>query len=184
MREIALHLIDLIDNSIKAKASLIEVNIFINRKLKTLELNVIDNGIGIQNNIISKVIDPYFTTDKSKRFGMGIPFLKQAAEITGGKFDILSNKDFGTKVVAEFKLDNINCLPLGNVGESVSTCLSNLNNADIIFKYQVDSNYYVFDTRELKKSLNSCEFIYEPKIILLAKNLINENIKEIGGANL
>ena len=109
--------------------------------------------------------------------------LKMAAEQAGGTFSIKSTKNVGTEVVATFEIDNIDREPLGNIADTMTTLLSDEIPTDYVLTVSVNGNQFDLDTRELRQQLNGIP-ISEPQVLLFVRDMINENIKEIGGANL
>ena len=81
MKELSLNVLDITMNSVKAKATLINIHITENDELLTLE--IIDNGCGMTAEFLRGVIDPFCTTRTTRKVGLGIPLLKLAAEQTG-----------------------------------------------------------------------------------------------------
>ncbi|HRC80785.1 MAG TPA: ATP-binding protein, partial [Sedimentibacter sp.] len=80
MKEISMHILDITMNSIKADASLVEINVEDSKKNNWLKITVTDNGRGMSREIIDKVTDPFFTTRTTRKVGLGIPMLKEACE--------------------------------------------------------------------------------------------------------
>ncbi|MBQ4274752.1 MAG: sensor histidine kinase, partial [Clostridia bacterium] len=106
MKELSLNVLDITMNSVKAKATLINIHITEDDELLTME--IIDNGTGMTEEILRGVIDPFCTTRTTRKVGLGIPLLKLAAEQTGGEVTITSKhesaypEDHGTQVTATF----------------------------------------------------------------------------------
>ena len=121
MRELALHVLDIAENSVKANASLVTVEIIAKDNILTIRIS--DDGRGMSEEFLSKVTDPFTTTRTTRKVGMGIPLLKQAAETSGGAFDIKSKLGVGTTVTATFLLDDVDRMPLGDVAETATTLL-------------------------------------------------------------
>ena len=84
MKELSLHILDIVQNSIKANATLIEVSIYESTKENTLKIIVKDNGCGMDEATVKNVADPFFTTRTTRKVGLGIPLLREAAERCGG----------------------------------------------------------------------------------------------------
>jgi len=99
MEDISLHLLDIIENSITGGASEVVVRID-GAPPGTLRFTISDNGRGMNAQEREKAVDPFFTTKKGKRFGMGLALFKQAAEETEGFFEIESGERSGTVVRA------------------------------------------------------------------------------------
>ena len=181
MRELALNILDITENSVKAGATLVEIDIIAEGNLLTIRIK--DDGCGMDEEFLNKVTDPFTTTRTTRKVGMGVPLFKMAAEQAGGTFSIKSTKGVGTEVVATFEIDNIDREPLGNIADTMTTLLSDEIPTDYVLTVSVNGNQFDLDTRELKEQLNGIP-ISEPQDLLFVRDMINENIKEIGGANL
>ncbi len=124
MENIALHIYDIVENSINAQASLIEVIISYNTNSKLFSFTVIDNGKGMDDVTIKKVSDPFFTTRKTRKVGLGLSLLKQNCELAGGKLTIESKLNKGTRVEAIFDTGHIDCLPIGDIAGVLSLLMT------------------------------------------------------------
>lgn len=178
MRELALNILDIVENSVKANATLIEIGV--SAKGNLLTVSVKDNGKGMSEEFLSKVTDPYTTTRTTRKVGLGLPLLKMEAEMCGGRFSISSKLGVGTVVTTDFQIDHIDRPPLGDLGETMSTLLSGEDNVDYVLTYSVNDVGFTLDTRELKAELDGVP-ISEPEVLLFVKNYIRENISQIGG---
>ncbi len=176
MRELALHVLDIAENSVKANATLVTIEISAVENLLTIRIS--DDGKGMSEDFLKKVTDPFTTTRTTRKVGMGIPLFKQAAETSGGTFEIKSELGVGTIVTVTFQLDDIDRMPLGNVAETATTLL--YPNCDFVWKYRVGENEFVFDTREVKEELGDIP-IDSPEIVVFLKSMLKENIESING---
>ena len=113
MPEIAMNILDVAENSVRAGASLIRITVDISRELDRLNIVIEDNGCGMTAEQVAHVTDPFFTTRTTRKVGLGVPFFKMAAESTGGSFSIESVPGQGTVVTAVFGLSHIDRMPLG-----------------------------------------------------------------------
>ena len=86
MHEIAMNILDIAYNSIRANASLIKILIHDSSNLNIINIQIIDNGKGMEPTTIKKVIDPFYTTRTTRKVGLGIPMFKESIEATVGKF--------------------------------------------------------------------------------------------------
>lgn len=98
LQEISLNVLDIANNSIRANATLVEISVCIHRDADKLSIVITDNGCGMTKEQLEKVSDPFYTTRTTRDVGLGIPFFKQAALITGGNFSITSNSGVGTTI--------------------------------------------------------------------------------------
>ena len=176
MRELALNILDIAENSVKAKASLIVITIEAKGNLLTITIS--DNGKGMDKAFLERVTDPFTTTRTTRKVGMGIPLFKEAAETTGGSFSIDSEPGAGTVVRASFVIDSIDRAPLGDVAESAVTLLR--EDIDFVWVYTVEDKSFTFDTREIKAELGGIP-IDSPEIISFLKDMLKENIESING---
>ena len=122
MEDLSLHILDIVENSLRANAKNIQIKLTQSREKDLLIVEVADDGEGMDEETLKQAVDPFFTTKEGKRTGLGLPFLSQSAEEAGGKLEIESARGKGTKVIATFKLSHIDRKPLGNLQETVK-CL-------------------------------------------------------------
>ena len=176
LTEISLNVIDIASNSIRAGASLIQITVRIDDQKKTLRLTIADNGSGMNHQQLSKVEDPFFTSRTTRRVGLGVPFLKQEAECTGGTFNIRSEEGKGTVVDALFHTGHIDCMPLGDINSSILMLIttSEEKKVDFVYTYEVDERSFQLDTRELREILEGVPFS-EPRVSAFIRSFLDEN---------
>jgi anti-sigma regulatory factor (Ser/Thr protein kinase) len=177
MTELSLHILDLVQNSVNAGANLVQINILENTVTNKLEIKIIDNGNGMLAEVIAKVKDPFFTTG-NKKTGLGIPLMKQQAEATGGKFEIISVDGKGTTVMALFTHNHIDRQPLGDITATIISLIRSYPQIEFIYKHCYNEKQFVLDTCEIKAELNGIP-IYKKEIIDFIKDMIDENLQEI-----
>lgn len=116
MKELALHVMDVMQNSITAGSSHISVEIEVCRENALLRIMVKDDGCGMDEETLRKATDPFHTSRTTRIVGLGLPMLKEAAELTGGGLTLESEPGRGTVLRAEFMNQSIDRQPLGNLG--------------------------------------------------------------------
>ena len=178
MKNLSLHILDIIQNSIRAKASLIELEIFENLKENVFKIIIKDNGIGIEKEKLNKILDPYYTSRKTRNVGLGLSLFKQNAERTGGFLKIYSKLGTGTVVKIMFEYNNIDRPILGDISGVVTLLVASNPNIEFIYKHKTDKGEYFFNSKEIKKILENVS-INEPKVIRFLKEMINENLQNI-----
>lgn len=179
MEELSLHLLDLIQNSVKAGASLI--SIIISEKANWLTIILEDDGCGMSEEFLQKVDSPFTTTRTTRKVGLGIPLFKQAALMAGGDFSITSKPGVGTRLKATFELDNIDREPMGDLaGTVLQQVLSTPATPDYRLEYTVEDRYFDFDTRELKQQLGDVP-LDSPDVIMWMSDYLYEGLKELNG---
>ena len=180
MPEIALNILDVAENSIRAKASLVEISVSVRPKEDRMEVIIRDNGCGMDTEQVKKVQDPFFTTRKTRKVGLGVPFFKQAAEYTGGTFSITSEKGKGTQVYASFVLSSIDRMPLGDISGTIHTLVVFHPDRDFIYRYIYDDKSFVLDTREMREILGDISF-REPEVSSFLSEYLTENKQTVDG---
>ncbi|HPG92717.1 MAG TPA: ATP-binding protein, partial [Clostridia bacterium] len=157
MKELSLNILDIASNSITAKATKIEITVKYVFSQNLLSIEIIDNGCGMDEEMVKRVSDPFTTTRKTRNVGLGIPFFKESAVSSGGQFSINSKIGEGTKVSATYQIDNIDRMPLGNLAETICTLISAKNDIRYVLTYRVDEREFVLDTDEVRNILGEVD---------------------------
>ena len=177
MDDLSLHILDVAENSINADAKNIEISVNEDIKNDKLIIEINDDGKGMDEEMAEAIKDPFVTSRTTRKVGLGIPLLKEAAEISGGSLEINSKKGVGTKVKAVFQYSNIDRKPLNKTEETIISLILLGKNTEIEFKYKKNEKEFEFSTKELKKelgveTLNDVTLLNQLKIIL--KNKLTE----------
>lgn len=178
MRELSLNVLDIAQNSIKAEASLVEIELSESTEKKELLIGIYDNGKGMTPEQVQSVTDPFFTTRTTRKVGLGIPFFKMSAEMTGGEFEIESEVGKGTRVRALFKTDHLDFTPVGDMCSTVILLITMNLHVDFIYKRVIDKKEFTVDTRQLKEILGDVP-LNEPSIVSWITDYIKENTKQL-----
>ena len=181
LRDISLHIHDLTENSIAAGARLVTIKLVAENGMLTLEIG--DNGKGMSPEMLSRVEDPFTTSRTERKVGMGIPFFKLACEQTGGDFKITSEPGKGTELRGRFVIDNIDRLPLGDIGETVGMLIYESPDLHYIVTLKTSEDEFVFDTDEVREQLEGTP-INDFEIVQWIKEYINEGVLNIFGGVL
>lgn len=183
MKEISMHILDIAMNSIKADASLIEIDIEDSIKNNRLRITIADNGRGMSEDVINRVSNPFYTTRTTRKVGLGIPMLKEACERCNGYLKIESKIGVGTKVCCYFERDNIDRAPLGNMGETIMTIINSGDNFELTYSHKTDRGEFIFDTREVKEMLEGIN-INDIGVLMWIKEYINENVNLVSAGKI
>lgn len=152
MKELSLNVLDIAENGVKAGASLVTVGLTEQNGKLTLVIG--DNGCGMSQKTVEKVLDPFYTTRTTRAVGLGLPLLKLEAEQTGGGVTVASTVGEGTTVTAVFHTDHIDCPPVGDMAETMVTLIQGHPDMDFLFTHQREDKETVkLDTRELRQVL-------------------------------
>ena len=155
MQDLSLHILDIVENSVAAQASKIEIRLSEDRKKDQLSIEVIDNGVGMDEETQGRALDPFFTSKKVRRFGLGLSLLSESAKAANGHLSIRSKKGKGTRIRADFQHSHIDRKPLGNIGQTILTLVIGNPDIDFIYVHKKDGHIYVFDTRKTRSRLKN-----------------------------
>ena len=157
MKELSLNVLDIAMNSVKARASLVKIEI--DELEETLSITISDNGCGMKQDFLESVTNPFCTTRTTRNVGLGIPLLKLAAEQTGGSIEITSvcetdsPDSHGTTVTAVFFKNHLDFTPLGDVVSSVTVLIQGSPDIDWKFVHTIGNESVELDTKELREVL-------------------------------
>jgi len=178
MKEISLHILDIVHNSITAGADLIEVTVVEDKKEDILSFEVSDNGKGMSQEVLKKVIDPFTTHRTTRKVGLGIPLTKLACEVSGGSFEITSKLGIGTKVKAVFGYSNIDRQPLGDMAQTMHQLITSFEDIDFLYTHKIGDKEFVADTKSIKEVLGGVS-LRENEISLWLMDYLAEAENEI-----
>jgi signal transduction histidine kinase len=133
MEDLSLHILDIVENAIRAKAKNVTITIVEDEVNDLLTLEIRDDGTGMDEEAQKRAIDPFFTTKKNKRVGLGLALLSQSASEAGGGLVLTSKKGEGTTVRATFNLSHIDRKPFGDIPKTLK-CLE-ASHLDIAFSF-------------------------------------------------
>lgn len=136
LRELSLHILDLIENSIRAGATTIAVTVTEDAEQDRLEIIVEDNGSGL-NVPPERALDPYFTTKNGKRTGLGLSLFAASSEQAGGSLTLGKSELGGLSVKAVMQLSHIDRRPMGDLAATVSSVVC--TNPDLDLRCQIHS---------------------------------------------
>lgn len=169
---------DIVQNSIQAKALRIEILVYENLPANQFIIEIQDNGSGMDKETLQKVKDPFFTSRKVRKVGLGIPLLLQNAERTGGNLTLSSVPGHGTTVKAIFQHSHLDRPPLGDIADALGILAATNPLIHFIYTHTTPAGSYTFDTQEIRKTLAGTP-LEHPEILSAIKELIRENLNFI-----
>lgn len=177
-RELSQHLLDIFENGAKAGASLITLNIAEDLSTDRLVLELRDNGSGMPAEMVRRIADPWVTTRTTRKVGLGIPFLKQTAEMCGGAFGIESELGVGTRTWAAFQHSHIDRPPLGDVAGTVLCMIVGFRTLDVLYHHTVQNatgalREFSLDTREIREVLGDVD-LSDPEVLAYLREMLQE----------
>ena len=183
LRDISLHILDLAQNAVTAGAGTIRIAVSADTAGNRLAVTIRDDGCGMSEEFLAAVEDPFTTSRKTRKVGMGIPFFKLACEQAGGRFTIRSRQHVGTELSGDFEISNIDRLPLGDLGETMQFLIAGTPERRFLLELQSEKGNFTFDTDLVKAELAETP-ITEYEILQWMKAYINENVQIIFGGVL
>lgn len=178
MKEIALHILDITQNSIRAGADEIRITLSESLSTNTLTLCIADNGRGMDQEMCAKATDPYFTSRTTRRVGMGLPLLQMNARLSGGEMTISSVPEQGTSVTATFGYNNIDRPPLGDVGGTIALIILSNPDTNVIYTHICGESEWRISTYEIKEQLGE-EAVKDLSIVRYIREIIYENAADL-----
>ncbi len=163
MRELSLHVLDLIENALEAGASRVEVRIDEDPTSDLLSIEVADNGKGMSKDMAAKALDAFYTTRRTRHVGLGLPLVRAAACRCNGNLSLQSEPGKGTRVKAVFCRSHIDRAPLGDMPSALLAVLLSKQTVDLDYTHRVGDRQFRFDTAEVRKELGEIPLSY-PKI--------------------
>jgi anti-sigma regulatory factor (Ser/Thr protein kinase) len=178
MKEISLHIMDLVQNSIRAKASQIEISVYESQSKNQLGITIADNGEGMSYQVLQKVTDPFYTSRTTRKVGLGIPLYKHLVDQCNGRLNIISVEGQGTTLTSYMELNHIDRQPMGDISGVLVLLISANPRIRFIYTHETEIGKYKIDTNEIKDILGNNDN-YELGILSSINTMIIENLKEI-----
>lgn len=177
MKELSLNILDIAQNSVKARATCVKIEI--TEDDDTLAFAITDDGCGMEKDFLANVTNPFTTTRKTRSVGLGLPFLKMEAEMTGGRFEITSksekeHEDHGTRVFASFNKNSIDFIPLGDIVDTICTLIHGSEDIDFEFSHKIGENEIALSTKEMREMLGDDVPLSSPEVLAWVRDYLTE----------
>jgi len=180
-RDLSQHILDITENSITAGAALLYIDIDEDTDADALSIVIRDNGHGMDADMVRQVTDPWVTTRTTRSVGLGIPFLRQTAEMCGGEFEIASIVGQGTTTRATFQRSHIDRPPLGDMVSTLLCIVVGNPQLDVVYQHQVGAEMFFFDTREIREVLGDEVPLSDPGVLAFVRGELTEGLAAIDG---
>ncbi len=178
MKDLSYHILDIVQNSLNAGAQRVEVELREETAAGRLTLKINDNGKGMDEDMLNRITDPFFTTSVTKKVGLGLPLLKQNAELTGGYFSVESAPGKGTRVIAIFNPGHIDMIPTGDLALTFRTLIASNPERDFVFTYRRDEAGFEVDTAEIRIQLEGVS-LASREVLDYISTFIRDNLKSM-----
>jgi anti-sigma regulatory factor (Ser/Thr protein kinase) len=181
MENLSLHILDIAENSVRAGAATVAIGIETDAAGQQLTIRIQDDGEGMSKEEIENALDPFYTTKKGKKIGLGLCLLDQACRETGGTLTLRSEKGVGTEVVAVFNRRHPDMKPLGELPETLAVLIAGQPDIRFVYNYtegmqhehfnsgnteQVPALALVFRGNELNRTANSSDVSFTEGVSL------------------
>lgn len=163
MKELSLHILDVLQNSIEAGASKIDLLIEEDLSADWMLIEIRDNGRGMSPDQIKKIFDPFYTTRKTRHIGLGLPLLLEACRRCEGDLTIRSKPGEGTTVQATFRHSHLDRAPLGDLTPVLIAVLLAEHPVDWTYTHRVNGEEFQVDTAEIRQQLEGIPLTH-PKV--------------------
>jgi len=184
MRELSLHILDLVQNALEAGATLVKLEIIENFAADVLTIRMSDNGRGMDEQLRQLVIDPFITTRTTRRIGLGLPLMDMSSKRCGGYLTIDSTPGRGTIVEVKYQHSHLDRPPMGNLVETIKTILVANPALDFIYHHTIDDKTFSISSQELVDTLDGVPLTH-PDILTWLHGFLLENISNLyGGVNI
>ena len=178
MRELALHLLDIAENSISAGSKNIRIEVVEDIQKDRLKMVIQDDGKGMDAEMLATITDPFVTSRTTRKVGLGIPLLKAAAEACNGSLKIVSTPGKGARVEVGFQRSHIDRMPLGDLANTMITLIIGSPEVHWRFKYQVNTETFEFDDEPIKEQLEGVP-LSEPAVLRFIREYLEDGIAGI-----
>ncbi|MDR1874998.1 MAG: ATP-binding protein [Synergistaceae bacterium] len=178
LEDLSAHILDVAQNSVAAGAKRVDVTVRRGVVANFFDFQIADDGCGMDEARARAALSPFCTSRTTRRVGMGLPFLKQNAELCGGEFRISSAMGRGTRVFASFALDNIDVPPTGDLAGAFLTLLIDAPGVRWIFRYESSGEPFTLDSEEAAEAIDGLESLKIPVVALALKDMIEAGVRE------
>lgn len=172
---------DIAQNSVAAEARWIAITLSGSGQM--LEFSLSDNGRGMDSQFLESVTDPFTTTRKTRTVGLGLPLLKQSAELAQGVLAIQSEPNKGTTVHASFIINHIDRIPVGDFPGVIALLIAANPQIEWIVEFKSRNNRFHLNTKDIKSALKEVP-IENQNVLSWIQNTLTEAMASVFGGVL
>jgi len=161
MRELSMHILDVLENALGAAATQVELTIVEDLELDRLTITVKDNGRGMDADTARRSLDPFFTTRTTRHVGLGLPLFAAAAARCDGGLTLKSTLGQGTIVMASLRHSHLDRAPLGNLTDTLLAFLLGAGEGmQLRYEHRVSGRTFSLDTAAMRAELGGVPLSY------------------------
>ncbi len=153
MRDLAMHIIDLVQNSVEAGARNVVLVVDENVCADRLTISIKDDGRGMDAKTLAGVRNPFVTSRTTRDVGLGLPLIDMSTQRSEGSLDISSEPGKGTKVVASYRYSHIDRPPLGDIATTIKIIVISYQQITFRYEHYKNSAEFILDTNEMRDIL-------------------------------
>ncbi len=154
MEDLSLHILDIAENAVNAGATALAIAILEDTAEDILTIDITDNGEGMDAETVEHALDPFYTTRSTRRIGLGLPLLHEAATTANGFVEIRSVPGYGTTVKATFQLSHIDRKPLGDIAETITVLATGWPDTTVTYRHRRGDQTISFSSADFRQHLN------------------------------
>jgi len=178
MTELALNILDLCQNSTASGADNLYLRIV--RRNGWIEIAIEDDGCGMDEHARRQCFSPFFTTRTTRRIGLGLPLMQACARSCAGDVEIESERGRGTRLLARFRYDVLDCPPMGDLTGAVQV-LSLTERPCLHFEYSGACGRVELDMKDIRAALGGLRADH-PAVYAWIGEYLDEGLKRADGA--
>ncbi|UMZ75298.1 ATP-binding protein [Natranaerofaba carboxydovora] len=184
MKEISLHVLDILQNSVEADATEILLYIDESTEKDLLRIIIKDNGRGMDEKLVKCVLDPFKTTRKTRRVGLGLSLFQMTARQCEGDLTIASALGKGTRVNVVMKYGHWDRPPLGNMADTIISFLMGSPSIELKYIHKKDNIKFMFETKEVKEMLEDEAPFENSKVAYMVKGYLEQELSKLYGGEI
>jgi signal transduction histidine kinase len=152
LRELSLHILDLIENCLRAGATVVAVSLEQDPQADRLVIRVEDDGPGL-GMPAEQALDPFFSTKRGKKTGLGLSLFRFRLELAGGRLTLGRSSLGGLEVRGEMALGHVDRSPLGDLAATLSGVVAASPEVELRCSLRVGDRRWCASSRELAEQL-------------------------------
>lgn len=180
MKELALHILDIVQNSIRAGARQVEITIHRQPRKNRLVIKIADDGRGMTPEECQQAVDPFSTTRSTRDVGLGLALFQEAAATCDGYLEITSEPGEGTAVRAVFVEDHIDRAPLGDIPGTIRAIIALNPDLELYYRHQLGDNKFEFNTEQARERLGEVK-LSNLKVLNWLEDYLAQGITSLAG---
>lgn len=181
MRELSLHILDLARNSLEAGATVLTIDLAEDPGADRLRMTVQDNGRGMDQERLRRATDPFYTSRRTRRQGLGLPLFQAMCERCGGSMEIESAPGEGTTIRAQVRLSHLDRPPLGDMGGVMQALACEAEQVRVVYRHETPGGKFEFDTADLQQELGEVS-VTDPTVLHWIGQHVRAGLREVGSA--